>query len=180
MFDFPYKVRKSRRARHLKLEVSRGDGVVLVVPWRVPLFLATDFLRSKEAWVKQQLATCQNSPSTLFPKLTPKEEIQARRDARRLINERANFFATILGLKYNSIAIRDQKTRWGSCSTDKNLSFNFRLIFVNPELLDYVVVHELCHLRELNHSVRFWALVAKVLPDYRERRLALKSLGGLA
>lgn len=176
MVDFPYKIRKSRLAKSLRLEISRADGVTLVVPERVPLFLAKSFLLSKESWVKSKLAEQKENKSSIFPELTPKEEVLARKNARRLIGERANFFATILGLEYNTVAIRDQKTRWGSCSRDANLNFNFRLIFVNPDLLDYVVVHELCHLVELNHSPQFWALVESVLPDYRRRRRELKRL----
>jgi len=174
MFDFPYKIRKSRLAKSLRLEVSRASGVTLVVPQRVPLFLAKNFLLSKEAWVRAKLVEHQEKKSPIFPELTLKEERRARENARRLINERAHFFATILGLKYNSISIRDQKTRWGSCSRDGNLNFNFRLVFINPELLDYVVVHELCHLKELNHSPKFWQLVEEILPDYKFRRRELK------
>ncbi|MFZ4648115.1 MAG: M48 family metallopeptidase [Patescibacteria group bacterium] len=175
MLDFPYKIRKSRLAKSLRLEVSR-DGVVLVVPMRVPLFLAKQFLLSKESWVRSKLIEQQKKISPVFPELTVREELRARNNARRLIGERVHFFATILNLKYNIIAIRDQKTRWGSCSRDGNLNFNFRLIFINPDLLDYVVVHELCHLKELNHSPSFWKLVENVLPDYRLRRRELKRL----
>ena len=176
MPDFPYKIRQSRLAKSLRLEITRADGVVLVVPERVPLFLAKSFLLSKESWVKNKLAEQKENKSPIFPELTLKEENLARKNARRLIGERVKFFATILGLKYNIVAIRDQKTRWGSCSRDGNLNFNFRLIFINPELLDYVVVHELCHLVELNHSPRFWSLVESVLPDYCHRRRELKRL----
>ncbi|MCX6795695.1 MAG: SprT family zinc-dependent metalloprotease [Candidatus Falkowbacteria bacterium] len=176
MIDFPYKIRKSRLAKSLRLEISRADGVTLVVPNRVPLFLAKNFLLAKESWVKAKLAEQRSKKSDVFPTITPKEEKEARNNARRLIGERVNFFATILGLPVKTVAIRDQKTRWGSCSKEGNLNFNFRLIFINPELMDYVVVHELCHLKELNHSPKFWALVEKVLPDYRERRRILKRI----
>jgi predicted metal-dependent hydrolase len=176
MIDFPYKIRKSRLAKNLRLEISRADGVTLVVPARVPLFLAKSFLTSKAGWVKSRLAEQSLKKSQIFPNLSPQEELLARKNARRLIGERVHFFATILNLQYKIVAIRDQKTRWGSCSRDQNLNFNFRLIFINPELLDYVVVHELCHLKELNHSPRFWSLVEQVLPDYRRRRLELKRL----
>lgn len=176
MNEFSYKIKKSHLAKSLRLEVSRADGVVLIIPKRFPIFLAEKFLLSKKAWVRAKLADYENSASPVFPKLTSSEEKSARNSARRLINERVNFYATILNLKYNVVAIRDQKTRWGSCSRAGNLNFNFRLVFINPELLDYVVVHELCHLKELNHSPQFWQLVQSVLPDYRERRRDLKKL----
>jgi predicted metal-dependent hydrolase len=80
-------------------------------------------------------------------------------------------------VSYGRITIRNQKTRWGSCSGKGNLNFNCLLMLAPPEVLDYVVVHELCHRREMNHSPRFWALVEQVLPDWRQRRQWLKTHG---
>ena len=77
-------------------------------------------------------------------------------------------------MDYGRITIREQKTRWGSCSSKGNLNFNWKLVLLAPELLDYVVVHELAHRREMNHSKNFWKIVEAELPDYRERRARLK------
>ena len=82
-----------------------------------------------------------------------------------------------MGVSYGRISIRAAKTRWGSCSADGNLNFHWKLVLMPPEILDYVVVHELAHRREMNHSDRFWAQVERVLPDYRERRRWLKEHG---
>ena len=82
-----------------------------------------------------------------------------------------------MGVSYERVSIRAQKTRWGSCSGNGNLSFNWKLSLVPDEILDYVVVHELAHRKEMNHSPRFWAVVEKELPDYRERREKLKKMG---
>jgi predicted metal-dependent hydrolase len=78
------------------------------------------------------------------------------------------------GLKYTDVSIRDQKTRWGSCSAQKNISLNQKLIFLPPELVDYILVHELCHTVQMSHSIKFWALVEKVMPDYKQRRKLLR------
>jgi predicted metal-dependent hydrolase len=78
------------------------------------------------------------------------------------------------GLKYADISIRDQKTRWGSCSAQKSISLNQKLIFLPPELVDYILVHELCHTVQMSHSGKFWALVEKVMPDYKQRRKLLR------
>lgn len=75
--------------------------------------------------------------------------------------------------------MREQKTRWGSCSAAGNLNFNWKLILMPPEILDYVVVHELAHRKELNHSKAFWSVVEQILPDYKERRRWLKTEGAL-
>jgi predicted metal-dependent hydrolase len=89
--------------------------------------------------------------------------------ARALIQERIVYWNQFYKLHYNRIAIRNQGTRWGSCSTKGNLNFNYRLLFIAPELVDYVVVHELCHLAHFNHGKDFWTLVGQTIPDYKTR-----------
>ena len=99
---------------------------------------------------------------------------QNRELARQRITRRVEYFAPLVGVTYNRIFIKEQKTRWGSCSSLGNLNFNWKLILLNEELLDYVVVHELAHRKQMNHSPTFWVEVERVLPDYRERRRRLK------
>lgn len=96
--------------------------------------------------------------------------------ARELIMSRLEHFAYPYGFSYGRVSIRNQSTRWGSCSKQGNLNFNYRLVQLPLELLDYVVVHELCHLAEFNHSRKFWDLVAQAIPDYKERRRQLKNI----
>ena len=100
-----------------------------------------------------------------------------RYQARLLINERVQILSEKFKLSFNNVFIKDQKTRWGSCSEQKNLNFNWRLVMAPLEVLDYVVVHELMHLLELNHSKKFWALVERVCPDYKAHRDWLKNNG---
>lgn len=102
-----------------------------------------------------------------------REYLKHRETARAIAHERVAHFNASGGYRVGSIRIRNSKTRWGSCSSRGNLNFHYRIVFLPAELIDYVVVHELCHLREMNHSPRFWAQVAEVLPDYQERRRAL-------
>ena len=97
--------------------------------------------------------------------------------AKETITKRVSYFARLMGVSYRNITIREQKTRWGSCSSEKNLNFNWKLILAPPEVLDYVVVHELCHRLEMNHSPRFWAQVERVLPDYKVSRKWLREHG---
>lgn len=93
---------------------------------------------------------------------------RCRNSARAKITARVEYYHSITGGNYTSITIRDQKTRWGSCSSRGTLSFNYRLIFAPPKVLDYVVVHELCHLTHMDHSKNFWNMVERVMPEYKE------------
>jgi len=104
-------------------------------------------------------------------------EPDARRAARELVTMLAEEEAEALEVSYSRIEIRDQRTRWGSCSPRGTLSFNWRLVLAPIDVLDYVVVHELCHLREPNHSPRFWRLVAERRPAWREQRAWLREHG---
>lgn len=100
-----------------------------------------------------------------------------RDQARKLLAERVQHFAPLVGVSLPRLRITGAERRWGSCSTTGTVSFTWRLIMAPMDVIDYVVVHELAHLREMNHSVRFWALVVSVLPDYEERRRWLKEYG---
>lgn len=117
-------------------------------------------------------------------KLSPAEQkrldamIQRYKKAARIqFENRVAYYHTMTGGNYTSITVRDQKTRWGSCSSRGTLSFNYRLIFAPPRILDYVVVHELCHLTHMNHSKDFWNMVACVMPEYKVHRRWLKEHG---
>lgn len=112
-----------------------------------------------------------------------REEIQGkleqwyRRRAKELITERLEYFSVKIGVKVNSVRFKNQKTRWGSCSQKGNLNFNWKLVMAPRDILDYVVVHELCHFKQMNHSPEFWRLVGTQISDYKERRKWLKENG---
>ena len=101
-------------------------------------------------------------------------QIFYRKKAEEVIRDRLEHFNEYYGFRYNRVTMRDQKSRWGSCSKLRNLNFNWRLIMAPIEIIDYVVVHELCHIKEMNHSHRYWALVAKSLPEHKKARRWLK------
>jgi predicted metal-dependent hydrolase len=100
-----------------------------------------------------------------------------KRQARAVVAERVEFFAQKYGFKVKKLRISSARTRWGSCSHKGTLSFTWRLVMAPPDVIDYVVVHELCHLKEMNHSRAFWAQVEVILPDYKRRRTWLKKKG---
>jgi len=103
-----------------------------------------------------------------------KSYLAHRESARAIITQRVQHYADGFGFSYGRIAIKNQKRCWGSCSTKKNLNFNYKLAFLPIEILDYVVVHELCHLRHFHHGPSFWIEVERILPNYKERMMNLR------
>ena len=104
-----------------------------------------------------------------------KQFLEYKEEARELARRRIEYFNQMYGFKFNTISIRNQKTRWGSCSRKGNLNFNYKIALLPARLSDYIIVHELCHLGEFNHSSKFWNLVAQTIPDYSARRKELNS-----
>lgn len=135
------------------------------------------FLNGKRYWIyKQGIRVRREAASRV--QISETEEKAYREQARKQLLARTDHYKQILGVEYGRIRIGDQKTRWGSCSSRKTISYNWRLIRMPEEIQDYVVVHELCHLLHMDHSRAFWNEVAGVLPDYQERRRWLKENGG--
>lgn len=138
-------------------------------------------LEEKESWICKHIEQIKKKKEKYEAENTEKlthEELMALADkALDVIPGRVEYFAKLIGVTYGRITIRNQKTRWGSCSSKGNLNFNCLLMLVPSEIIDYVVVHELCHRKEMNHSKAFWTLVEKVLPDYRDAVKWLKEEG---
>ena len=171
--NVPYQIIKSDR-KTIAIQIKPDGQVVVRCPKRMRIEEARRFAESKADWIEKHLA---KRPPQNVAKYTPKEIEQLREQARKLVTERVRYYAPIIGVTYGQIAIRTQHTRWGSCSSKGNLNFNCLLTLVPLEVLDYVVVHELCHRIELNHSETFWREVEKVLPNYKAQRSWLKENG---
>ena len=182
--DIAYTLIRSKR-RTYTISVSPEGEVTLRAPQSVTLREADDLIRDKQHWVLSKI-DLQLERHTAHPQspYTPVEraalEQKYRSAARILFAERVRFFEPLLPpehLRITGIRIAAQKSRWGSCSSRGTLSFNWKLMLAPPEVLDYVVVHELCHLVEMNHSKAFWDLVGSILPDYKRLRKWLKDNG---
>ena len=171
-------VRSSRKTLAVQI---RADGTVIArAPLRMPKDRILCFLSEKASWIRMQQGRMQereNMRQQARIHLDAAQEKELRERAKSVLAQRTAYFARQIGVTYGRITVRDQKTRWGSCSQTGNLNFNFRLILAPPEVLDYVVVHELCHRRQMNHSTQFWQEVAQVLPDYRKRKAWLTENG---
>ncbi len=158
-------------------QTGKGDVTVIVrAPRHMALRDIDAFVERHRSWIERrtaQLAQARQNKRVI----SDREREEGIRAAKEQIPRRVAYFARQMGVTYGRITIREQKTRWGSCSSKGNLNFNWKLMLMPEEILDYVVVHELAHRREMNHSERFWTIVAEMLPDYRERRRRLKEWG---
>ena len=170
------------RSRRKTLSVEIREGRVLVrAPLRVSNAEIARFLREKQGWIDKHLAgvRAQEEAKKDIPLLTEEELRALVREAKRLIPDRVAYFARLLGVSYGRITIRCQHTRWGSCSSRGNLNFNCLLMLAPRDVLDSVIVHELCHRKHMNHSAAFYEEVLRVLPDYKTQDRWLKKNGPL-
>ena len=169
---------KSNR-KTLAIEVKKDLRVVV----RAPIFVSNreiqKFIDEKSVWIEKAIEKIKmrNEQESSMPKLTAEEIYQFADKALEIIPKRVEYYARIMGARYGRITIRNQVSRWGSCSVKGNLNFNCLLMLCPAEVLDYVVVHELCHLKEMNHSKNFWSLVESFCPEYRQHKTWLKEHG---
>lgn len=161
-----YSIRKSSRAKRVKIVIDQNREVVLVVPKFVSIKRAEKFLNEKSDWILSKISEKQDDKIFLVGENDNRDFLQKKLKAYSLIKKKVEKFNDFYQFKYNKICIRNQKTRWGSCSSKGNLNFNYKLIYLPEKLIDYVVVHELCHLKQMNHSKKFWELVGLTIDDY--------------
>ena len=169
---------RSRR-KTLSLQVQDGGEVVVRAPYYVPEREIRSFVGSHTGWIEKQLLKQKEAlqkRNELQP-LTEKELDVLCKKARIDLTRRAEYYAEQIGVSYGRISIRRQKTKWGSCSSAGNLNFNCLLMLAPEFVRDYVVVHELCHRKQMNHSPLFWAEVERILPYYRDSKKWLKQHG---
>lgn len=172
-------IRSNRKT--VAIQVNSDLSVTVRAPRSVSEKDIEEILKKKEAWISKHIEkikeTKERFETESTEKLTREKVIALAEEALKVIPERVEYFAKVIGVTYGKITVRNQKTRWGSCSSKGNLNFNCLLMLAPPEVLDYVVVHELCHRKQMNHSKAFWLEVEKVLPDYKEARKWLKEEG---
>jgi len=167
--------RRVRRSRRVRLSLSADGRVLVTRPFWVTEKFAQAFVEEKRVWLNQQWEKLKDMPISTLSKGTRTDYLRYKEKAREIAKERLEYFNKFYNLKYTRLSIRDQKTRWGSCSKSGGLNFNYRLVFLPANLIDYLIVHELCHLRQLNHSPAFWNLVAEQVPDFKKRRQELRN-----
>ncbi|MBQ3457491.1 MAG: M48 family metallopeptidase [Synergistaceae bacterium] len=173
------KIIRSAKRKTLALQIKPREGLIVRVPVCATQEQVEKFINDHKDWIEKHLKAMEErqQEASSVDKLSM-DEIRALADeALMLIPERVRHYAPLLGVKYGRITIRNQRSRWGSCSGKKNLNFNCLLMLTPPEVIDSVVVHELAHLKEMNHSERFYAEVLRVFPDYWKWQGWLKEHG---
>ena len=187
-------IRSNRKT--LAIQINPDLSVTVRSPMYAPQSDIERILREKEGWIQKHIEKIREQEEkrkktqgekgergeqgeSVEREYLSREEIQKLAEkALEYIPKRVSYFAKQIGVTHGRITIRNQKTRWGSCSSKGNLNFNCLLMLTPPEVIDYVIVHELCHRKEMNHSGAFWAEVEKILPDYKEQVKWLKKNGG--
>ncbi len=172
--EIAYSLKSYRTSRRLRLMIYGNGEISVTKPTFVNEKAVVDFLQSRAAWITGKINNTKFVPGNPVTEDTLANYKRHKDRAEAMINDRLVYFNRFYGFKYQAVRIRRQKTRWGSCSKNGNLSFNYRILFLTPAEADYIIVHELCHLKEFNHSPNFWALVAQTIPDYRALRGKLK------
>jgi hypothetical protein len=170
MGHVPIKIVYSKR-RTVALQVSRQGQVIVRAPRRAPLSFIQKLVEQRQDWIAQALARVK--PDGPVRQLSTREKLEFK----LLVRERMDYFAALMGLKFKKLSIRNTVSRWGSCTATGNISISRRLILAPPEILDYVIVHELAHLTHHNHSHAFWSMVESYCPNAKQKRKWLRSNG---
>lgn len=172
-----YTLKESRRARNMRLTVCCEGALTVVAPKWLGIQNIEQFIFEKTDWIiRKRKEMIEMHKGSLFALKNEKDYLENKKRALRLVEEKLGEFNAHYHFKYNRICIRNQKSRWGSCSSKKNLNFNFRIVFLPDHMVDYLIVHELCHLKEMNHGRKFWSLVSRTIPDCKRVSRELKSM----
>ena len=174
-------IRSKRKT--LAIEIRPDMRVVVRAPEKIPQNEIIKFVEEKQNWIKKHLVQMYFKAEEMKkqkkePALTNADIEKLCQKALSVIPDKVKYYAEIMGVTYGRITIRNQKTRWGSCSSKGNLNFNCLLMLMPDKVLDYVVVHELCHLKQMNHSKKFWKEVERYMPDYKNYKKWLNENGG--
>jgi predicted metal-dependent hydrolase len=175
--NIPYTLRLSSRAKRMRFTVSPGGVSVVTAPKITPQSFIERMLRTRAEWIIEKIEQLSKFAAPT-PRLSTKEKKALYKThkaaALALAERRAQHLNQHYGFSYQKISIRDQKTRWGSCSKKGNLSFSYKIALMPAYLADYIIVHELCHLGSFDHSATFWSLVARTVPNHKALRKELR------
>lgn len=168
-------VKRRRGSKNISLRVLPGGEVTVSAPYWIPNFAINEFIAHQSAWLTTRVNQLKNVPKPRSRTEIAAEYKKLKLTAKKLATERLEYYNNFYHFSYRLVSIRNQSSRWGSCSHSGTLSFNYRIALLEPELRDYIIVHELCHLGQMNHSQAFWALVSKTFPNHKKLRKILRT-----
>ena len=168
MLTIVYTIKSNSKSKSVRIMIHQDGSVVVTKPKRVSKIVVRFLISRKENWIKEKIIEMDSKPKRLLAHYSTKDYKDNRQKAYEVVWNKVLHFNKFYKYEIGKIFIRNQKTRWGSCSGKKNLNFNYKIVFLPEHLQDYIIVHELCHLKEMNHSSKFWNNVALKIPNYRE------------
>lgn len=171
-----YTLKISRRAKIMRLAIYCDGAFVVTAPQGMDQELVEQFIKRKSQWVINKLEYFKQFSGKIFIKSGKSNFAQYKEVALEIAKKRIEHFNRAYNFTFNKINIKNQKKRWGSCSLKGNLNLNYKIALLPERLTDYIIVHELCHLAEFNHSRKFWNLVEKIIPDHLKIRNDLKKI----
>ena len=161
--------KRYRRSKHIRISIHPNGNVLVTYPFWSSRKVAEKFVDERSDWIRKHVGdVLSGNKKSILAKGGREDYLEKKDLARKIIEEKIEKFNRHYGFKIGRIAIRNQRSRWGSCSSKNNLNFNYRVVYLPNQYLEYLVVHELCHLKQMNHSKKFWDLVEETIPGYRE------------
>ena len=158
----------------MRIAVHYDGNVVVTSPFGVRQSIVDKFVSDKKQWILKKISFFNSIDRKAIRPFSRDDYLKHKDEASALVKERVEFYNKTYRYSFNKICIRNQKTRWGSCSSKQNLNLNYKILFLHRDLRDYIIVHEMCHLKEFNHSHKFWSLVKKACPNYLETKKELR------
>ncbi|MDA1334651.1 MAG: SprT family zinc-dependent metalloprotease [bacterium] len=172
--EISYTLKRSRRSKYMRLAVGHDGVLTVTIPFGVDWSVIERLIESKRQWILSKIKFFKSIDKDVVRVFLKGDYVKHKEEALGLAKDRVAHFNAVYRHSFNKISIRNQKTRWGSCSKKGNLSFNYKILFLPQAERDYIIVHEICHLSEFNHSPEFWSLVEKTVPNYRDIKKTLR------
>ena len=170
-------VRKNALAKRVSITINARSGASATVPWWISKKKAISFVKQNKQWILDKLAKAREMKAESLLQLGDHDDyLLHKENARKFVLQKLEYYNQFYDFPFQRVAIRDHRTRWGSCSGKRNLNFNYRIIHLPIEHADYLIVHELCHLKQMNHSSHFWELVSRAIPEYRKISRELRKM----
>lgn len=170
-----YILKNNRRGHHVRLTIGCDGTLTATKPWWTDENAVEKFIAQKAEWIISKIEYFKRFDSRFFAR-DRKSYLAGKEAARKLVEARLAHFNRFYGFRFGRISIRKQKSRWGSCSKKGNLNFNYKIALLPGHLADYIIVHELCHLKEFNHSRKFWSLVSRAIPEDKKAKRELSRM----